>query len=302
MTVRRKVASGLLGGLLLWTGWCTAADGPYLWPDPAFRFAGRDFSRAEAVQLAAASGAPPPDSPAAAREAVRNQRVLVGGIVLCERSGIRLSEALTAAELGGELLLLPPAARRALELRLRNEKLTPEWWMRRESRRLDRQFSEAARRWYRRQYTAAEISEAQIQDWYFRNQDRFLELKMDPEQIWVFDSGAPEAPRQALAELRQGRPGAEVRRRLARPMASAAIIAALNRTETELERLGDDFVLYRTADFQLLARAGAVQPGYRPLDGALKLAIGNALYDALAKARLAAALRAELADAEFEFY
>ena len=127
----------------------------------------------------------PPRSPQEARDFIRSQQPLLTGIVLCEERGVPLSEEKTLTALQLELLTMPPEARREWLRTCRGLRLAPEELLRQEARRIDRQFQCAVREWYRRAYPGKVISDAQVRDWYFRHQERFLTREIDRDALWV---------------------------------------------------------------------------------------------------------------------
>ena len=258
-----------------------------LWPDPAFQWGSRLFSRREAEEIIRLAPTPP-GSAAEARRFIRSQQALLSGIVLCEQSGVTLSASAARRALELDLLTMPPERRRALEQSCRRNGLTVAAFLNREAGKLDRRFQCAIREWYKIAYPEERVSDAQVQDWYFRHQERFLTKEADPEALWLLPPG-PDAPAQAAAWLKQGMPPDAVQRKFPVTVSPGAVAALLD--EKGLPDTPEKgFTLYRGEHFQILSRAGAVRTVYRKLTPELAEAIRNALYDALAKARLAEAL------------
>ena len=277
----------------------TAGEGELFRSDPAFQWGSRCFSRNEAERIVALAPEPP-RSPQEARDFIRSQQPLLTGIVLCEERGVPLSEEKTLTALQLDLLTMPPEARREWLRTCRGLRLAPEELLRQEARRIDRQFQCAVREWYRRAYPGKVISDAQVRDWYFRHQERFLTREIDRDALWVLPPGE-EIAQQAAALLKQGVPAESVRRKFPVAADADAVMRLLDRPgRQDFPEKG--FTLYAGETFQVLARADAVKLAYRPLTPELAEAIRNALYDALAKAHLAEVLKEMESRMELRFF
>ena len=277
----------------------TAGEGGGFWSDPAFQWGPRSFSRDEAERIAALAPAPP-RSQQEARDFIRSQQPLLTGIVLCEARGVPLSEEKTLEALQMGLLTMPTEARREFLRLCVERKLAPGEYLRSEARRIDRQFQCAIREWYRRSCPDVRISDAQVRDWYFRHQERFLTREINHEALWILSPGE-ENVRQAVALLKQGVPAASVRKKFP-GNADAGAVARVLELPGKQDFPEKGFTLYAGTDFQVLARADAVRLAYRPLTPELAEAIRSALYDALAKARLAEELKRMESRMELRFF
>lgn len=289
-----------LGLLLLFSGLLPGDDSSRFWPDPAFQWGERKFSRNEAERIVALA----PESPQTVQEArdlVRQQLPLLAGIVLCERAGIGLSAEDTLAAAKLEILMLSPEEQKRFLLACRRAGVDSEALLRKNAFRIDRQFQNAIRQWYRKEFSdEATVSDEQVRDWYFRHQDRFLTVEIEPDAVFVLPD-TPDAPVQAVAWLKQGMPAAAVRKKFPEAATDESIRSALLSTAAA-NRPEAGFALYRGDGFQVMTRAGAVRKTYCKLTPELTEAIRNVLYDALARARLAERLEAETARYELIFF
>ena len=260
-----------------------------------FRLGNRDFTLAEARKIAGTHHD--------LRSAIQANFAVAAAIVLCEQQQIELSSARTRQSLQESLLLMPSASRAEFLDQLREKNLTQEQWLDQESGKLRNMLNEAIRRWYVKVYgSSSEITRKHINNWYFRHQNIFRRIKLDPDQILAFNAQDEDKFIQALAALRQGMSFAAVRRQWALTLSEAAMDQAFHEPDTSRTLLDDDFVALKTAKYRFLLKKSAIKKIFLPLDEKLSQAIGNALYDALAKARLAETLKKEFADQTITFY
>ena len=272
---------------------CLAAAVPLLMALPLnaenrfFHLAGKDFSAAEAAMFSTGKS----DFAAAA------------AIVLCERAGVKLSEQLTRAKLQDALQLLSKNSRKKFDSELSQKNLSEAAWLDQQAKLLHNQINEAVLRWYIKTYGSdSAITNEHIRAWYYRNYDLFRRLKVDPAGAWVFRTGEPEKLRTALAALQQGMPDNAVRTAYAEKTSVQQLDSLLRNAEDPQQLPENDYILIPAGEYSVLLRKSAAVYDYLPLDDSLQKAIGNALYDALAKARLAEILKKEFADKKIIFY
>lgn len=260
-----------------------------------FRLAGRDFTRAEAEFLA--------NGKSDLVSAVQANYAAAAAIVLCSRENIGLSAEHTRRTLAQTLLLMPPAAKSKFLSGLQSQNLTVDQWLDREKMRLDNQLNDALRRWYiKLNGSTSPITHGHIRSWYYRNMDIFRRINLDMDQLWVFAPGGETALRQAQAELLQGVPAQTVRKKYALTVAMEPVLEELHSSSVRREKLENNFVKITTAQYLILLRSNGISYTYIPLDETLQQAIGNALYDALAKAYLAEVMKKEFAGHSIVFY
>lgn len=260
-----------------------------------FHLAGRDFTRAEAELLA--------NGKSDLASAVQANYAAAAAIVLCGRENIGLSTEHTRRTLEQTLLLMPPEAKSKFISVLQSQNLTVEQWLDREKVRLENQLNDALRRWYiKRNGSTSPITREHIRSWYYRNMDIFRRINLDPEQLWVFAPGSETALRQAQAALLQGIPAQTVRKKYALNLAMDPVLDELHCSSVHREKLENNFIKIVTANYLILLRGNGISYTYIPLDEALQQAIGNALYDALAKAYLTEVMKKEFAGQAIVFY
>lgn len=267
-------------------------------PDPAFRLGNRDFSRAEAILLAGGES-----DPERARALIQNNFAAAATIVVCSRSGIELSAESTQKTLQESLLLMSPEARKKFLQQLSDNDISPEEWQLRQARRLENQLNDAVRRWYVKNYAARRrISQEHIQAWYYRNMNIFRRTEVKSDFIWVFAPQDTARLEQALAALRQGAAPDAVRKEFALPVNIADLLEDLQKNSRRRTPAAPGYEIIKSERCLYLLKADALQHFYLPLDEKLQLAIGNALYDALAKATLAEVLKKEFPHGGIKFY
>jgi len=260
-----------------------------------FRLAEKDFTLAEARLIAGNNRD--------LKSAVQANLAAAAAIVLCERSQIKLSREKTRQTLQDSLLLMTPEAREDFQQKLQQNKLSLEQWLDQESGKLGNMLNEAVRRWYIHVYGSnSEITEQHIRNWYFRHQNIFRRLKLDPEYILAFSARDEEKFIQALAALRQGMDFDAARKTFAFALNTEAMDKAFHEANISRTVLDENFLAVKTRQYRFLLKKSAVKRIYLPLDEQLKQAIGNALFDALARARLAETLKKEFSNAVMEFY
>ena len=260
-----------------------------------FRLAEKDFTLAEARLIAG--------NHRDLKSAVQANLAAAAAIVLCERSQIKLSREKTRQTLQDSLLLMTPEAREDFQQKLQQNKLSLEQWLDQESGKLGNMLNEAVRRWYIHVYGSnSEITEQHIRNWYFRHQNIFRRLKLDPEYILAFSARDEEKFIQALAALRQGMAFDAARKTFAFALNTEAMDKAFHEANISRTVLDENFLAVKTRQYRFLLKKSAVKRIYLPLDEQLKQAIGNALFDALARARLAETLKKEFSNAVMEFY
>lgn len=260
-----------------------------------FSFDNRVFSRAEAEMIAGKSGD--------LKKAVTDNRIAVAIMVLCEHSGVKLSQSETRRSLQESFMLMPQERRNLLTTQLEKENLTFDQWLDRESGKFTNQLNDAVRRWYMKNYgSAREITSEHIRNWYYRNQNIFRRIRIDPDGIWAFAADDNDSLQQAFAALRQGMMPCEVRRKYALTLSEKEIANALHSAGSGRQMLTDGYIRVTGGKYQFLLKKDAVAAVYVNLDGDLEKAIGNALYDALAKARLELLLKEYLQGKTINFY
>ncbi len=260
-----------------------------------FHLAGRDFTRSEAEFIAGKHSD--------LVSAVQANYAAAAAIVLCDRAGIKLSAEHTRQTLERSLLLMLPEAKSKFLESLKSGNLTLEQWLDREKLHFANQLTDALRRWYIKLHgESSPIRSEHIQSWYFRNMDIFRRIKLDMSQVWGFAPGDRSGLRQACGALQQGMPAAAVRQKYALNVNEDAVLEDLHRSKFQRKKLGSDFWEVAGDKYLLLIRRSGLSCTYLPLDDTLQQAVGNALYDALAKAYLAEVMKKEFADKEIKFY
>ena len=263
--------------------------------DKFFHLAGRDFSRAEA-ELFQQPGK-------TLRESIRENYAAAATIVLCSRSGIELSPRLTREKLQTLLLLMNENNRREFEQLLGEHNITSSQWLDQQSKVLKNQVNEAVYRWYTKVYGSLDpVQFEHIRAWYYRHQDIFRRIKLDPQQLWAFRAGQKDKMLQALSALKQGMPPENVRKNHALKLDEKTLAQELHSYGTHRSYPDADYIAVSGKNYLILMHKSAVSHTYLPLDETLQKAIGNALGDALAKARLAETLKKEFAGKEIIFY
>lgn len=280
--------------LLLVGSWAAAAETP----DKNTRFfhlAGRDFTRREAEFIAGNQDD--------LVSAVQANYASAAAIVLCTRAGIELSPEHTRQTLERSLLLMMPEVKNKFLEELRAGNLTLEQWLDREKLRLANQLTDALRRWYiKLNGETSPIRYEHIRSWYFRNMDIFRRIKLDMSQVWVFARGDTTALQQAHAALQQGMLAAAVRKKYALDINEDTVLNDLHQSKTQRKKLGGGFWEVAGDKYLLLIRQDGLSYTYLLLDDTLQQAVGNALYDALAKAYLVEVMKKEFANKEIKFY
>ena len=107
---------------------------------------------------------------------------------------------------------------------------------------------------------------------------------------------------QAVAALQQAVPAETVRKNLAEKLTEKAMLEELHAGNIKREPLTGDYWLLTGSKHLFLTSKDAITYTALPLDETLKNAIGNALQEALAKARLAETLKKEFNDKKIVFY
>ena len=280
----------ILCGLLTLAGFSLEAAEKYF-----FTLAGRDFTKQEALKLAGGRS----DLQAAVKENI----AAASAIVLCARENIELSAARTRDFLQNSLKLMPPETQKDFQAMLVRENLTRSRWLDREAEKLNNQLSEAVIKWYIKRYGKdSPVTSEHVQNWYYRNMDLFRRVKLDLNKVWVFGRDDAEKMQKALAALRQAVPPESVRKTFALSLSDQEILEELHSGTVSRTNLDHDYRLFTGTKHLFLAAAEAVTYTALPLDDALKNAISNALYEALAKARLAETLKREFNDKKIVFY
>ena len=279
----------VLCGLLL-TGMLAAASEKYF-----FNLAGRDFTKAEAIKLAG--------NRSDLQNALRENIAAALAVVLCSRENIELSRERTRDFLQDSLKLMPPESRKNFQAMLLRENITCSNWLDRDAEKLDNQLSEAVVKWYIKRYgKASPIDPEYIRSWYYRNMDIFRRIRLDLNKVWAFKLADTEKMQKALAALRQALPPETVRKNFALAMKEADILEELHSGNIRRTTLDDDYRLFTGSKHLFLAAGDAVTYTALVLDDDLKNAISNALYEALAKARLSETLKKEFKDLQIIFY
>lgn len=261
----------------------------------AFHLAGRDFTHAEAAKLAGSEGD--------LQTAVRKNFAAAATIVLCSRENIELSAGQTRMFLQKSLMLMPLEAQKQFNAMLLRSNLTRDSWLDREKEKIANQLSEAVVRWYIKVFgSSSPITPEHIQNWYYRNMDIFRRIKLDPARVWAFKLADREKIQQAMAALRQAVPPEVVRKKFAEPLTAEAIAEELHSEDIKRSAIDDRYWLLTGSKHCFLITTDAVTHTALPLDDALKSAIGNALHEALAKARLAETLKKEFNGKKIVFY
>ena len=260
-----------------------------------FNLAGRDFTKQEALKLAAGKSD--------LNSAVQQNFAAAAAIVLCSREGIELSPERTRKFLQDSLVLMSDAAQKDFQAMLLRENITRNQWLEREQEKLENQLSEAVLKWYVTRYgNANPVTGEHVRNWYYRNLDIFRRVKLDPAKVWAFKLNEREKMQKALSALRQAVPPEVVRKNYAENLSEDVIAGELHSRNVKRERLGDDFRLFTGSKHLFLAAADAISYTALPLNEDLKNSISNALHEALAKARLAEILKKEFKDQKIIFY
>lgn len=263
--------------------------------DKFFHLAGRDFSRAEA-ELFQQPGK-------TLRESIRENYAAAATIVLCSCNNIEISQKLTREKLQTLLMLMNENDRRKFELNLEKNNITQSQWLDQQAKLLKNQINEAVCRWYTQVYGSSDpVKIEHIRAWYYRNQDIFRRLRIDPQQLWAFRAGQKDKMLQALSALKQGMPPESVRKNYALALDEKTLAQELHSYGTFRSYPDADYIAVNGKNYLILMRKSAVSHTYLPLDETLQKAIGNALCDALAKARLAETLKKEFDGKEIIFY
>ena len=266
--------------------------------DPFFKLAERDFSFAEAQRIA---GLSPEIKDMQA--AVRANFAAAAAIVLCSRNQIELSAGRTRNMLADGLLLMGEKYRRQLEGMLAGEQQTIEQYLDRESQQLTNQLNEAVRSWYEKNFASAgELKSEYVQNWYYRHQDLFRRVKVEPAAVLVFAAGADAEIARAQAALRQGMPIEQVCKSMAVNTAVAEHLDELQAAYSGRIKLHDGLLRINGSKHVFICRKDALKSFYLPLDDKLKSAIKNMLAEALAKAQLAEELKHTFAAGSLIFY
>ena len=132
--------------------------------------------------------------------------------------------------------------------------------------------------------------------------DIFRRIRLDLNKVWAFKLADTEKMQKALAALRQALPPETVRENFALALKEADILEELHSGNIRRTTLDDDYRLFTGSKHLFLAAGDAVTYTALVLDDDLKNAISNALYEALAKARLSETLKKEFKDLQIIFY
>lgn len=260
-----------------------------------FSFDNRVFSRAEAEMITGKS--------TDLQQAVILHKIPVAVMTLCERSGIKLSQDETRRSLQENFMIMSPEAREGFNRQLEQEGSTAEQWIQNESAKFSNQLNDAVRRWYIKVYgNRQEITREHIRNWYYRNQNIFRRLRLDPAKIWVFEQNDQESMQKALAALRQGMMPTEVRKKYALHIPEKEIANELHSPGLQRQIPEPGYVVMTGRKHRFLMQNDAAVTTYIKLDEKLEKAIGNALYDALAKARLEIVLKEYMQNKEISFF
>lgn len=264
-------------------------------PDKVFHLAGKDFSAAEAELFRIGN--------MDIKSSVQKNFSAAATIVLCERAGIKLSPELTYKKLQQSLLLMSENSRQEFDRMLQKNELDEKRWLEQQSKLLFNQINEAVLRWYAKTYNSTSpVTIQHIRSWYYRNLDLFRRIKVEPAGVWVFPANSAEKYRQALAALQQGVNGKTVQKQYAIKISEKELAASLRAPENQRSTPERGYHLIKNNQHIILLHKSAVSYIYLPLDENLQKAIGDALYDAVAKARLAETLKREFAGKEIKFY
>ena len=235
------------------------------------------------------------------KSAIRANFATMATVALCERSGIRLSARETRRSLSDALLLMSDHYRRQFETDLQKKSLTIQQWLDQEAARPVNQMQDAVRRWYVKKYGKENPIRAEhIRNWYHRHQNIFRRTRINPEWVWVFDRNDDKLE-LALSALRQGMTPAAVRSSYALAL-DAEKIAGLLHSADNRTAIDRNWTVISSGQYRLLLAQKASTTTYIALDEKLSQVIGNVLYDALARARLAETLKKEFADKKIMFY
>ena len=279
--------------LLLLANFAVAAEdasGDKKW---LFKLSERNFTLQEAHFLTGET----PDI----KSAVQANFATMATIVLCERSGVTLSAPETRRSLSDALLLMSDRHRKQFEADLQKKSLTLQQWLDYEATRPVNQLQDAVRRWYVKKYGDENpIRTEHIRNWYHRHQNIFRRTRVNPEWVWVFDRNDDKLE-LALSALRQGMAAQTARSLYALPTDAEKVADLLHRADnrTVVDR---DWTVINSGSFRLLLGPKALTYTYIALDEKLSQVIGNVLYDALARARLAETLKKDFADEKIVFY
>ena len=260
---------------------------------PFFQFAGRTFTLREAKVIARNNED--------IKSAVQANYPAVAAVVLCERAGVKFSFDETRRSLNDVLLLLSDQAQKQFEADLQKIKMTRDQWLDKEAARPANQMQDAARRWYIKLYGKDNpIKSEHIRSWYYRHQNIFRRTRVNPEWVWVFEKSNDQLE-LALSSLRQGMSAQAVRSSYGAAADSGKIADLMHNAENRT-RIDNDYTVISSGNYRLLLSSKAFNYTYIPLDEKLSQVISTVLYDALAKARFAEALKKEFANQQIIFY
>ena len=235
------------------------------------------------------------------KSAIQANFATMATVVLCERSGIRLNAPETRRSLSDAMLLMSDQYQQQFEADLQKKSLTRQQWLDYEAARPVNQLQDAVRRWYVKKYgNENPIRTEHIRNWYHRHQNIFRRTRVNPEWVWVFDRNDDKLE-LALSALRQGMTPQAARKLYALPTEAEKIADLLHKAEnrTVIDR---DWTVINSGSCRLLLAKKALSYTYIALDEKLSQVISNVLYDALARARLAEALKKEFAEEKIVFY
>ena len=260
---------------------------------PFFQFAGRTFTLREAKVIA--------QNNVDIKAAVNANYAAVAATVLCERAGVKFSFDETRRSLNDALLLMSDQAQKRFESDLQKIRLTRAQWLDKEAARPANQMQDAARRWYIKLYGKDNpIKSEHIRSWYYRHQNIFRRTRVNPEWVWVFEKSNDQLE-LALSSLRQGMSAQAVRSSYGAAADSGKIADLMHNAENRT-RIDKDYTVINSGSHRLLLADKALTHTYLPLDEKLSQVISSVLYDALAKARFAEALKKEFTDQQIVFY
>lgn len=269
--------------------------------DKFCHLAGRDFSRSEIAFITSMPGV---DS-VKLKQGAQAAFPALASIVLCERSGVKLSPAAARKNLENSLLLMKDDERRSFEQMLKKRSWSAMEWLDKEAEKFTSQLNDAVRRWYLKNYAAKdEIKFEHIQAWYYRHGDIFRRLRVNPEKLWCFtrNNDGEKKFHQALAALKQGMLPADVRKEFALLLNDDVLFAELHGHLAQRQSIDEKYVRIQGDKYIFLLQHDAVEYAYVELDEKLEYAIRNALQEALAKGRLSETLKKEFAQQKLIFY
>ena len=281
--------------LAAWAIFSAAAENAL--PDPFFKFAGRDFSLAEAQMIA-----PDKKDLQGLRAGITAKLPTAAAITLCDRAGIKLSQHNTRQALFDSIMIMSDSQRKQLDQLLAKNALTLEKYLLQESMNIDNQLNEALRRWFKQVSSNRQIGEQQICDYYYRNLHIFRRTKLDENKVWVFSVNAQQTLQQAVSELMQGTPHDVVRKKYTVKLPLAQWFDDLQQNYHFRTVINDKYFSIRGSQQLYLMENDALKDFYLPLDQKVKAAISNTLYDALAKAYLAEMLKKNFSADDLVFY